>query len=434
MQKTVRGKLFAFSPILYYDRKRTAGYSMTENNGFFHRRKKPILFLLVIGVIAVIIFFNLQSQREKSIRVTVEKVHREDLVSVISASGEVKPKKNVNISSQIAGRVIKIWVEEGQQVKEGDILLKLESTQYEANADRDRAQIQSLRADLIRAEAVKNRDEGFYERQKKLFDAKLISTETLESAKANYEISKANYDAIVFQIRQAQASLQSTLDILKKTEYYAPIGGIITSLRVEEGETALVGTMNNPGTVLMTIADLSVMEVEVEVDETDVVGVKIGQASDVKIDAYPDETISGTVTEIGSSALQTISAADESRDFKVVVTLENPPPDLKPGLSASADIVIAEKEGVLAVPISALVLREKSPDSTNTERNQEEGIYIVQDSRVKFVPIKKGIMGELMIEIQSGLEEGQDVVVGPYSALRLLKDGILIKAEEKREE
>jgi HlyD family secretion protein len=407
---------------------------MTENKGFFHRRKKLILFFLVIGVIAVIIIFNLQSQREKSIKVSVEKVGREDLISVISASGEVKPKKNVNISSQIAGRVIKIGVEEGQQVKSGDFLLKLESTQYEANADRDKARIQSLRADLIRAKAVMNRDEGFYQRQVKLFDAKMISTETLESAKANYEISKANSDAINSQIKQAQASLESTLDILKKTEYYAPIAGIITSLRVEEGETALVGTMNNPGTVLMTIADLSVMEVEVEVDETDVVGVKIGQLSEVKIDAYPEDTISGVVTEVGSSALQTVSVADESKDFKVVVTLENPPADLKPGLSASADIIIAKKEGVLAVPISSLVLRDKKTDDKETEKKQEEGVYIVQESRVKFIPIKKGIMGELMIEIQSGLEEGQDVVVGPYSALRLLKDDTLIKVEEKKEE
>ncbi len=407
---------------------------MAEKKGFFRRNKKVLLFFLVITVIAVIIIFNLQSQREKSIKVTVEKVKKQNLTSIISASGEVKPKKNVNISSQIAGRVILLGVEEGQQVKSGDFLLKLESTQYEANADRDKARIQSLRADLIRAEAVKNRDDAFYKRQIKLFDAQLISTEALESAKANYEISKANYDAINFQIKQAQASLQSTLDILKKTEYYAPIDGIITSLQVEEGETALVGTMNNPGTILMTIADLSVMEVEVEVDETDVVGVKIGQRSEVKIDAYPEDIIIGTVTEVGSSALQTLSAADESKDFKVVVTLDNPPADLKPGLSASADIITAKKEDVLAIPISALVLRDKPEDDQNAEKEQEEGVYIVEESRVKFQPIKKGIMGELMIEITSGLEEGQDVVVGPYSSLRLLKEDTLIKAEEKKEE
>jgi HlyD family secretion protein len=407
---------------------------MAEKTGFFRQRKKTILFFLVIAVIAVIIIFNLQSQREKSTRVSVEKVKRLDLTSVISASGEVKPKKNVNISSQIAGRIIMLGVEEGQQVRSGDFLLKLESTQYEANADRDRARIDSLRADLIRAEAVKNRDDGFYKRQIKLFEAELISTETLESAKANYEISKANYDAIIYQIKQAQASLESTLDILKKTEYYAPIDGIITSLRVEEGETALVGTMNNPGTILMTIADLSVMEVEVEVDETDVVGVSIGQKSEVKIDAYPNKTIMGTVTEIGSSALQAVTAADESKDFKVVVTLENPPSDLKPGLSASADIITAKKLDVLAIPISALVLKDRATENENAEAEQEEGVYIVEGNRVKFVPTQKGIMGELMIEITSGLEEGMDVVVGPYSTLRLLKDNTLIKPQEKKDE
>lgn len=407
---------------------------MAKDDGFFHRRKKTILFFLVVAVIAVIILFNLRSQREKSIKVTAENVKRHDLTSIVSASGEVKPKKNVNISSEIAGRVIKIGVEEGQQVEAGDFLLKLESTQYEANADRDRARIQSLRADLIRAEAVKNRDEAFYKRQTKLFDAQLISAETLDSAKADYEISKANYDAILFQIKQAQASLQSTLDMLQKTEYYAPIDGIITSLQVEEGETALVGTMNNPGTILMTIADLSVMEVEVEVDETDVVGVKIGQPSEVKIDAYPEEIITGTVTEVGSSAIPSVTAGDESKDFKVVVTLENPPPDLKPGLSASADIIIAEKNNVLAVPISSLVLHDNKQTGQDVRDNQEEGVYIVQNSRAKFVPVDKGILGELMIEIKSGLEEGQEVVVGPYSALRLLKDGTLIKAEKAQEE
>jgi HlyD family secretion protein len=407
---------------------------MAEKKGLFQKRKRLFLFFLVIAVIAIIIFFNLQSQREKSIRVTMEKVKRDSLESIISASGEVKPKKNVNISAHIPGRIVKIGVEEGQRVKSGDFLLKLESTQYEANADRDRAQIQSFRADLIRAEAVMNRDKSYYERQLKLFDSKLISTESLESAKAQYDISKAQTEAILFQIKQAQASLQSTLDNLEKTVYNAPIDGVITSLRVEEGETALVGTMNNPGTILMTIADLSVMEVEVEVDETDVIGVKIGHAAEVRVDAFPDEPIKGTVTEVGSSALEKLIAAEESKDFKVVITLEDPPENLKPGLSASADIITARKDDVLAIPISALALREKEGESTTIETEQEEGVYVVQENRVRFTPVQKGIMGELKIEIISGLEEGQEVVVGPYSALRQLKDDMLVKAEEKKEE
>jgi len=407
---------------------------MSEKKSFFKRRKKAIIIFAVIAFIAILIIFNLQSQREKSLKVTVEKVKKENLTSITSASGEVKPKKNVNISAHVAGRIIKIGVEEGQRVKENDFLLKLDSTQYEAMADRDRALISSHKADLIRAEATLKKDERYYERQKKLYDEKLISEELLEAANAQYEISKAQHQAILFQIEQAQASFESTLDTLSKTIYNSPIDGIITSLRVEEGEIAMIGTMNNPGTILMTIADLSVMEVEVEVDETDVIGVEIGHRAEVRVDALPDKTIEGKVTEIGSSALQQTTASQESKDFKVIITLENPPESLKPGLSASADIITAEKQDALAVPISALVLREKEEEENNKNAEQEEGVYVVENSRVKFYPVEKGIMGEMMIEIISGLEEGQEIVVGPYSALRQLKDDMLIKQEEKKEE
>jgi HlyD family secretion protein len=407
---------------------------MSEKKSFFKRRKKTIIIFGVILFIAILIIFNLQSQREKSLKVTVEKVKKENLTSKISASGEIKPKKNVNISAHVAGRIIKIGVEEGQRVNMDDFLLKLDSTQYEAMADRDRAFISSYRADLIRAEATLKRDEKFHERQIKLFEEKLISEEQLEAAKAQYDISKAQNQAILFQIDQAQASLKSTLDTLSKTVYNSPIDGIITSLRVEEGEIAMIGTMNNPGTILMTIADLSVMEVEVEVDETDVIGVKIGHRAEVRVDALPDQTIMGEVTEIGSSALQKATTSQESKDFKVIITLVAPPQSLKPGLSASADIITAEKKEVLAVPISALVLREKKDEENKNTDEQEEGVYVVESSRVKFIPVEKGIMGEMMIEIISGLEEGQEIVVGPYSALRQLKDDMLIKQEEKKAE
>jgi len=408
---------------------------MKEKKGFFKRRKKTLIIFAVILIIGIIIISNLRSKREKTVKVTVEKVEKQDLESIISASGEVKPKKNVNISAQIPGRIIKIGVDEGQNVKAGDFLLKLDAIQYEANANRDRALINSFKASRIKAKARSKKDESYYERQKKLWEEMLISREQLEAANAQDEISKADQESILYQIKQAEASLQNTLDHLSKTVYNSPIDGIITSLRIEEGEIALVGTMNNPGTVLMTIADLSVMEVEVEVDETDVIGVKIGQLSEVKVDAFPDQTINGKVTEIGSSALQKTIASEESKDFKVIITLENPPEDLKPGLSASADIITADKKDVLAIPISALVLREKEDVDKNKKKNEEpeEGVYIVENSRVKFYPVKKGIMGEMMIEIVSGLEEGQEVVVGPYSALRQLKDGLLIKPEEKEE-
>ncbi len=408
---------------------------MNKKQGFFRRRKKLIIVLAVIILIGIIILFNLQSQREKSIKVTVEKVEKHDLTSIVSASGEVKPKKNVNISAHVPGRIVKIGVEEGQRVKTGDFLLKLDSTQYEANADRDRALIRSYKAEQIKAEARLKKDESFYYRQKKLHDEQLISGEELEAAKAQYDISFAAYESIRFQIEQAEASLQSSLDNLSKTIYNSPIDGIITSLRVEEGEVAMIGTMNNPGTVLMTIADLSVMEVEVEVDETDVVNVDLGQNAEVRIDAFPDQTITGRVTEVGSSALQKVAAAaEESKDFKVVITLEDPPQALKPGLSASADIITAKKDDVLAVPISALVLREKEEDDEKKKSEQEEGVYVVEANRVKFQAVKKGIMGEMLIEILEGLEEGKEIVVGPYDSLRQLKDDTLIKAEKRQEQ
>jgi HlyD family secretion protein len=407
---------------------------MKKKKSFLKKRKKIFIISAVIIVIGLIIIFNLQSQREKAIKVTMEKVEKHDLASTVSASGEIKPKKSVNISAQVPGRIIKIGVEEGQSVKAGDFLMKLDSTQYEANAERDRALIHLYRTELIKAEARLKKDTSFYERQKKLYEEQLISKEQLEEAKTIHEISIASQQSIHYQIDQAQASLQSSMDNLRKTAYNSPIDGIITSLRIEEGEIAMIGTMNNPGTVLMIIADLSVMEVEVEVDETDVIGIKIGHQAEVRIDALPDQTVGGKVTEIGSSALQKLTSSQESKDFKVIITLENPPENLKPGLSASADITTAEKKDVLAVPISALVLREKEEEEKKKNEEQEEGVYVIENSRVKFFPVEKGIMGEMMIEIISGLEEGKEIVVGPYSALRQLKDEMLIKVDKKKEE
>ncbi|MCX6567237.1 MAG: efflux RND transporter periplasmic adaptor subunit [Candidatus Aminicenantes bacterium] len=405
------------------------------------KKTKRILIIAGTALIGVVILLNLSSQREKSIKATVEKVGRKNLTSIISASGEIKPKKNINLSAQIPGRIIKIGVQEGQEVKHGDFLLGLDPSQYEANADHDRAFIQSSQAERIKVEATLAKNKSYYERQQNLYDNQLISQEQLEQAKVQWDISEASLKAIDFQIDQARASLKSSLDNLSKTVFSAPIDGIITSLRVEEGEVAIIGTMNNPGTVLMTIADLSVMEVEVEVDETDVVGVVLGQTADVKVDAFPNQVFKGQVTEIGSSALQkstVTSTTQESKDFKVVVTLANPSPGLKPGLSASADIITAQKDNVPAIPISALVVRDKvaaagEPASKSNEKT-EEGVFLVENERAKFVPVQKGIMGELSIEIAAGLTEGQTIVTGPYDTLRVLKDGDLIKPEVKKDE
>ena len=409
--------------------------TMAENRSFFRRKKRTLIVLGIVLVIALIIIFNLRTQREKTVKVTIEKVKASDLTSIISASGEIKPKKNVNISAHVPGRIIKIGVKEGDVVKAGDFLLKLDATQYEAIAEGNRAAIRSDKAQLIQEEARLQRDKNAYDRQKKLYDEQLISKDQLEMAKAQYDVSNAQVRAIKSLIQQAEASLKSTLDTLNKTTFISPIDGMITSLRVEEGEVAIIGTMNNPGTVLMTIADLSVMEVEVEVDETDVVGVQMAQPANVRVDAFPDIVFKGKVTEIGSSALQKTAATttQESKDFKVIITLENPSQKLKPGLSASADIVTAEKKSVLAVPIASLVVREKpAADKDKKDAKEEEGVYMVENSRVKFQPVAKGITGGMNIEVLSGLKEGQEIVTGPYNSLRELKDGILIKSEAKK--
>ncbi|MEN6561376.1 MAG: efflux RND transporter periplasmic adaptor subunit [Acidobacteriota bacterium] len=414
---------------------------MSERFSFLKRHKKPLIVIAVLAVLGAIVIGNIRSRREKTVKVTIGKVQKQDLTSIVSASGEIKPKKNINISAQVPGRIVKIGVVEGQEVKAGDFLLKLDSTQYEANADRDQNYIRAAKADLIQSEARLQRDKNSFDRQQKLFDESLISKEQLEAAKASYDVSVAQANAINFQIKQAEASLKSTLDSLAKTTYNSPIEGIITSLQVEEGETAIIGTMNNPGTVMMTIADLSVMEVEVQVDETDVIGVALAQEANIRVDAMPNTVFKGKVTEIGSSAIQQATAGlststKESKDFKVVVTLDNPDRKLKPGLSASADIIVAQKSQVLAVPISALVLRDKPnvPAGAPASAREEEGVYAVEaGGRVKFAPVVKGITGGMDIEIVSGLQAGQEIVSGPYASLRGLKDGTLVRSDARKE-
>jgi len=414
---------------------------MNDKKSFFQRKKKAVIIVGAALVLALILIFNLSANRETGLKVTADKVQRQNLKSVISASGEIKPKKNVEISAHVPGRIDKIGVKEGDRVRAGQFLLKLDSAQYEANADRDRAMIRFYKTELEGSKARLQKDKDYYDSQQKLYSESLISKEQLEQAKLQFDMSSAGFQSTQHQIEQSEASLRSTMDTLGKTSFSSPIDGIITSLRVEEGEVAIIGTMNNPGTVLMTIADLSVMEAEVEVDETDIVSVRLGQMASVRVDAFPGQDIKGTVTEVGSSALQksqvATSTTEEAKDFKVVVTLDDPPENLKPGLSASADIITAEKTQVLAVPIAALAVREKeaAKDKPQEKTVEEEGVFVLSaDNHATFTVIRKGITGDLNIEVVSGLSEGQRIVVGPYSALRALKDGMLVKPEEPKKE
>jgi HlyD family secretion protein len=395
------------------------------------KSRKGILLAAVLAFIALIVLVNIKSGSGKILDVTVEKVQKRDLVEKVSATGEIKPKKNINISTDVAGKILKILVEEGQNVRKGQLLIKIDSAIYEANADRDREIISSSESDLVSQEANLKKARSYLARRRQLFDEGLISREEFEDASVQFEIAQANRQSNLHRIEQARASLKSTSDAIRKTSIISPIDGIVTSLKVEEGEVAIIGTMNNPGTVLLTIADLSVMEAEVLVDETDVVKVKTGKRADVTVDAIPGKVMKGLVTEVGNSAISSLGSAGasaaESKDFKTVITLDHPPLTLKPGFSATADIIIAEKKDALSVPIAALVILEKEDAKTKGARAEREGVFIASGGRSVFREVKKGIAGDMYIEIISGLKEKEEVVTGPFAALRKLKDGDRIK-------
>lgn len=397
------------------------------------KNRKKAIVIAGAALVALIVLLNVfRSGNGKTLEVTVEKVLKRDLVEKVSATGEIKPKKNINISTDVAGKILKILVQEGEPVRKGQLLIKIDSAIYEANADRDRETIQQSEAQLISQEATLKKARQYLERRKQLFEEGLISREQFEDATAQFEIAQANKKANLHLIQQARASLKSTSDSIRKTSIVSPIDGIVTSLKVEEGEVAIIGTMNNPGTVLMTIADLSVMEAEVLVDETDVVKVRPGKRAEVTVDAIPGQVMPGKVTEVGNSAITSASATStttstESKDFKTVITLDAPPAALKPGFSATADVIIEEKKGVLSVPIAALVILERDDPKKKGAKVEQEGVFVDEGGRAVFRLVGKGIAGDMYIEVASGLKEKDEVISGPFAALKKLKDGDAIK-------
>jgi HlyD family secretion protein len=400
------------------------------------KNRKKIIVAAIIAMVLLIVIFNIRSANGKSFEVTVEKVQQRHLVEKVSATGEIKPKQSINISTDVAGKILKILVQEGDAVKKGQLLIKIDSAIYEANADRDQEIISSSQADLISQEANLKKAQHYLSRRQQLFAEGLISKEQFEDANIGLEIAQANRKSNLHRIEQARASLKSTSDAIRKTSIISPIDGIVTSLKVEAGEVAIIGTMNNPGTVLLTIADLSVMEAEVLVDETDVVKVKIGKKAEVVVDAIPGTVMKGGVTEVGNSAITgtaTSAATAESRDFKTVITLYHPPLTLKPGFSATADIIIEDKNQVLTVPIAALVLIEETDAQNKEALVKKEGVFVVADGRCVFRDVKKGISGDMYIEIIAGLKEKETVITGPFAVLKKLKAGDKIKISRNKQ-
>jgi len=424
------------------------------------RRVRILGLVAAVVVLAVVVVVSVVRDNQSKVKVQTQKVARQDLTSAVSASGEVKPKKYVNVSANVSGRITRLLVKEGDVVKKGQLLAQIDSTRFEADTRQSQAALDSSRAELDRTLADLQASRLAFERTQRMFKEKVISDQAMDQAEAELKVKQALVEAQRKRINQLEAALASNQDTLEKATVPAPMDGVITSLQKEEGEV-VIGAQSFQPTILMTVADLSVMEVEVMVDETDIRNVLLGQQAEVRVDALEGIKIKGDVTEIGSSAIvrgsttpstTTANAGTQAKDFKVTVTLKDPPPSLRPGLNATADIVTARKPGVLAVPIQAVVVRslnkegkvvdpgsvqaaegEPRPETGKRKAEEKDGVFVVGKGQVGFKTVKTGIVGETEIEILDGLNEGEEIVTGSYKTLRTLKDKARITVEKKSE-
>jgi HlyD family secretion protein len=431
--------------------------------------------LLIVGGLGA--FFA--SRRDEGVTVTAETVQKRDLEAIVSASGKIDPKKTVNISAQSMGRVTRLAVNEGDRVKAGQFLLQIDPIAAESAVRRDEASVAAARTGLEQARVVLKSAQANLDlarqtlkRQEDLWQSGLTTRETLERAQAEVDVRESDLRAREQeihtreeQLRQQQAGLTSSRHSLAQARFEAPFDGIVTRRNVEEGENVVVGTMNNAGTVLLTVADMSVIEAEVEVDETDIPLVEIGQKATVTVDAIPDQTFQGHVTEIGNSPIQTtgpqVGGTPTATNFKVVVTVDGKIPDVRPGFTFTAEITTATRAKALSVPIQALAVRELLYDEAGNlvreppppkprwsfgrrmepsvaasvsrelrpgeKREETEGVFVIRGTTSQFVPVKVGIAGERYFEVLSGLQEGDRVITGPFDSVRNLHDGEVVK-------
>jgi HlyD family secretion protein len=429
------------------------------------KTKKIIGAVVAIAVIGAVVGFSVNNENRKKTLVQTGKVEKKDLVQVVTASGEVRPKRYVNVGANVSGRLIEINVLEGDRVKKGQVLAKVESERYEAGLRQSEAGVAAARADLQRAEADLAGAKLAYDRAKRMQQDKLIADSAFDQAESEWRMKTAGVESARRRVAQLQAALDSTRDDLTKTTVISPMDGVVTNLPKEAGEM-VIGALSFSPTVIMTVADLSIMECEVMVDETDFRNLKLGQEAKIKVDALEGLELTGDVTEIGSSALvrgsgsqaatQTTLGANtgnQPKDFKVTITIKNPPQNLRPGLNATAEITTEKRTKVLAVPVQAVVVREVNKEGKvvdpeglagGAEREgntvaqaarekgvEKDGVFLVSGEKAVFKPVKTGIMGETDIEITEGITEGQEIVTGSYRTLRNLKDDARIKVEPK---
>ena len=397
---------------------------------------KVAVGVLVVAVLGAAAWLSVQRSRGQGIEVRTEAIERRDLVSIVTASGNIRARRTVEISSDVSARVQQLLVEEGDDVRQGQTLLRLQPDQYQASASRSQASLAQAEAQRAQQEANLIRTQRDLDRLLALRsrDSLLVSRQQIDDARTNLEVSQATLSAAEHGVSQASAALDEARDQLSKTIFTAPMDGKVTRLNVEEGETVIIGTMNNPGSLVLTISDLSIIEAVVQVDETDVSRISLGDSAVVRIDAFANQTFVGRVSRIGNSAItapsQQASGQQAAIDFEVVLTLDPTDAPLRPDLSATADIVVEQRPDALSVPIIAMTVREEERDSTadaaargRQQPREIEGVFTVADGRVTFTPVTLGIAGQEYFEVLSGLAEGDSVVAGPYQRIRQLRDG-----------
>lgn len=401
-------------------------------------KRKILWILLAVAVLAAVGGFAYSRRGPKPTEVQTAKVARENLQAKVSANGRIQAQKKVDISATIAGQITHLAVEEGDPVKKGQFLLQIDAVNPRAAARSNEYSMQALREEVESARSTLAQARVDLGRTEKNYSAGIVPAAELDRARTAVRTSEAAVQMAERRVAQAAATLEGARDTLAKTTLRSPMDGIVTARRVEEGEVAVIGVQNSPGTVLLTISDMSVVEAELEVDETSIPSVKLGQEARVRLDAYPNQTFRGVVTEVGSSPL--VAAANQAIKFKVKVRLENPPAGVKPGLSARADILTGFRGNALAVPLQALVVRDAErvdrqpgePAPPADAPREQEGVYLMEGGRVRFQPVKTGLIGDLSIEVISGLKGGETVITGPFKALRTLNPGDPVTLEKPR--
>ena len=427
--------------------------------------------ILLTGVALVLV--NLYFQRSDAPEVDVEAIARRDLEAVVSASGTIEPKLSVDMSASVMGRVTRLAVDEGDRVTAGQFLLQIDPESLQAAVNRGEASLGATESTQTQARVsvetatvnlALTRDN--LERQQELWELRLVSREVYDQALTEVELRESELRAREVEvetaeqrIRQERAQLDSARYDLTQVTITSPIDGIVTRRNIEEGETVVIGTMNNAGTVLLTIADFSVLEAELEVDETDIPAIRFDQPAVITIDALPDASYVGKVTEIGNSPIQDAQASgvgsQQATNFEVIVTLDENVPGVRPGFTCTADITTATRTGAVAVPIQATTIREVELDAAGNiirsdpageggvlaapaiaqtasgQRDEVEGVFVVRQGRAQFVPIETGIAGERYFEALSGLNEGDFVITGPFNVVRNLSDGDPVQANER---